>query len=49
MKLKKSPECISNWTKCKNIKYRDDTDMDGETYDCEVCGEHIYLYYDDMR
>lgn len=24
------------------------SDMDGETYSCEVCGERYRLYYEDM-
>lgn len=24
-------------------------DMDGETYDCEMCGLHYRLYYEDMK
>lgn len=23
--------------------------MDGETYNCRVCGEHYKLYYEDMK
>ena len=36
--------------RCRNLKeVSDKYDMDGETYDCAVCGEHYRLYYDEMR
>ncbi len=25
------------------------TDMDGETYECDHCGQRYRLYYDDMQ
>lgn len=34
---------------CPNLKEMDPLNMDGETYDCEVCGEHFYLDYEEMR
>lgn len=37
------------WSKCPNLKdTSSNSDMDGETYDCAVCGEHYRLYYEDM-
>lgn len=36
-------------TSCPNMRETSsNTDMDGETYHCEVCGEHFRLYYEDM-
>lgn len=34
---------------CPHLKEMDPNNMDGETYDCKVCGEHFYLDYDEMR
>ena len=34
---------------CPNLKEIDLKNMNGETYDCAVCGEHFYLDYDEMR
>jgi hypothetical protein len=46
----KQPEgCNETPSTCPNIKERDDHDMSGETYHCDVCGAHYYLDYDDMR
>lgn len=37
------------WTKCPNLKDTSSpSDMNGETYDCAVCGQHYRLYYEDM-
>lgn len=35
------------WSRCPNIR-ESHSDMQGETYDCAVCGEHYRLYYEDM-
>lgn len=36
-------------TSCPNMRETSsNTDMDGETYDCPVCGEYFRLYYEDM-
>lgn len=36
-------------TVCQNMhETSSNTDMDGETYNCDVCGEHLRLYYEDM-
>jgi len=38
------------WGSCPHLKeVSSASDMDGETYDCNVCGRHYRLYYDDMR
>ena len=37
------------WSKCSNIKYIDETNMDSELYNCDTCGLRYRLYYDDMR
>lgn len=38
------------WGRCPHLKeVSSSSDMEGETYDCSVCGEHYRLYYDDMR
>ena len=35
---------------CPNMKrMKDDTDMENEWYECEVCGKTGYLCYDEMR
>lgn len=37
------------WEACRHLKdTSSNSDMDGETYDCAVCGEHYRLYYEDM-
>lgn len=49
---KQPPECRALGRfkhKCPNLKERDDTRMDGETYDCAVCGEHMFLDYEEMK
>lgn len=49
---KRPKECIDlgKWKmKCPNLKELDPTNMEGETYSCEVCGEYIYLDYEEMR
>lgn len=34
---------------CRNLKeISGASDMNGETYHCDVCGEHFRLYYEDM-
>jgi len=34
---------------CQHLKETSsNSDMDGETYDCAVCGEHYRLHYEDM-
>ncbi len=51
-------EVVSKKSKCiNNDKYRrknlketsSNYDMDGETYECKICGEYYRLYYDDMK
>lgn len=32
-----------------DYRYRDDTDLDRETYVCLKCGDFYRLYYEDMR
>ena len=35
---------------CPNMKKREgDADMNGEHYDCKICGRHVRLDYDEMR
>lgn len=34
---------------CPNLKETDLKNMEGETYECKVCGEYIFLDYDEMR
>jgi hypothetical protein len=49
---KQPPECkaLGRWKhKCPNLKERQDFSMEGETYDCEVCGEHMFLDYEEMK
>lgn len=37
------------WGSCPHLKeVSSSADMDGETYDCAVCGRHYRLYYEDM-
>ncbi|WP_315833957.1 hypothetical protein [Bradyrhizobium prioriisuperbiae] len=37
------------WKPCPNLKEIDPRNMSGETYSCNVCGEHYYLDYEEMR
>lgn len=38
-----------SWS-CPNMKGREnDTDLTGEHYECKVCGQTIFLDYDEMR
>lgn len=51
---KQPPECVAlgRWKmKCPNLKETEASkkDMEGETYMCEVCGEYIFLDYEEMR
>jgi hypothetical protein len=46
--LKKSEICKDNIWKCKNLE-EIRSSMDGESYECKVCGEYFKLYYDDMK
>ncbi len=35
---------------CPNMKpKKDDTDMTGENYACEMCGQHVWIDYDEIR
>ncbi len=36
---------------CPNLKETEASkrDMEGETYNCEVCGEYVFLDYEEMR
>lgn len=49
---KQPPECAAltaTHGKCPHlIETSSASDMYGETYHCDVCGEHYRLYYDDM-
>lgn len=37
------------WSQCPNLRETSsNTDMDGETYHCDVCGKHYRLYYEEM-
>jgi hypothetical protein len=46
---KQPPECtMRSDGRCPNLKETSGNDMDGETYHCDVCGEHYRLYYEDM-
>lgn len=49
---KRPPECgrrNGEWGACNYLKETSsNTDMDGETYHCDRCGEHYRLYYEDM-
>lgn len=37
------------WSRCPNLRETSSpTDMDGETYDCDICGKYYRLYYDEM-
>lgn len=49
---KQPPECraLGRWKhSCPNLVERDDHSMSGETYDCKVCGEHMFLDYEEMK
>lgn len=49
---KQPPNCkpkLFTRNPCQNMKERVLTDMNGETYRCDVCGESFYLDYDEMR
>lgn len=40
----------ATWGSCSNLKeVSSNSDMDGETYDCTVCGRHYRLHYEDMQ
>lgn len=40
---------IGVWSQCPNLRETSsNTDMDGETYHCDVCGKHYRLYYEEM-
>lgn len=47
---KQPPECkMRDNGRCLHLRETSsNTDMDGETYHCDVCGEHYRLYYEDM-
>lgn len=48
-KTKQPPECKED-SSCPNLKETSSyTDMDGETYECSVCGLRYRLYYEDMQ
>lgn len=36
------------WKSCRHLRETSGNDMDGETYHCDVCGEHYRLHYEDM-
>ena len=36
------------WSQCPNLR-ETRGGFDGEQYDCEVCGERLYLDYEDMK
>jgi hypothetical protein len=45
----KQPQDCKEDTSCPNLQETSSpTDMNGETYNCEVCGLHFRLYYEDM-
>ena len=49
-KTKQPIGCNETTASCKNLKETSNyADMDGETYECDVCGLRFRLYYDDMR
>lgn len=38
------------WGGCPHVhETSSNSDMEGETYDCAVCGLHYRLYYEDMQ
>lgn len=41
-------ECRQRGARCPHLK-ETGGGMDGERYDCVVCGKHYFLDYDDMR
>jgi hypothetical protein len=45
---KQPPECKGGATSCPNLE-ETGGGMDGEQYNCKVCGEAFYLDYDEMR
>jgi hypothetical protein len=47
---KQPAECkMRQSSECQHLRETSSpTDMDGETYHCDVCGEHYRLYYEDM-
>lgn len=46
----KQPEDCKDGTSCPYIEETSaSTDMDGETYNCSVCGLRFRLYYEDMQ
>jgi len=50
---KQPPECGvgrgGNSSSCPHLKEINPLNPDGETYECEVCGERFELYYEDMK
>lgn len=48
-KTKQPPGCRETEGSCPNMRETSsNSDMDGETYICEVCGARYRLYYEDM-
>lgn len=45
---KQPPECKGGSMSCPNLK-ETGGGFEGERYDCEVCGEHFFLDYEDMK
>jgi len=47
---KQPAECkMRQCSECPHLRETSSqTDMGGETYHCDVCGEHYRLYYEDM-
>lgn len=47
---KKPAECKTSEhpCRCPHLVERSLNDMEREVYDCQVCGEHFTLYYDDV-
>ena len=41
---KKEKECPHRY-----VETSSNTDFDGETYECDLCGHRYRLYYDEMR
>lgn len=51
---KQPPECVAlgrSKMACPNLVETKASrkDMEGETYECAVCGEYVYLDYEEMR
>lgn len=47
---KKPVECMKDGLTCPHLEeISSNSDMDGESYSCKVCGEYYRLYYDEMR